>query len=120
MELQLSLAILSWCFHPDITLIGKIVPPVVITTERKNIPLSCYSMTRPSWSLSGKRIPLQHIQDEGATFKIINAKLKDTGRYFCNGTNQNGDNFRSYADVYVGSSKLCISASSLHMYRFLF
>lgn len=102
-------------FYPDNQLIGKIVPSSIVATVKSNVELTCYSMTTPYWTKDGYSIPSDFIEDGGATFRKVNARGKDSGRYYCVGTNQRGKNFKYYADIYIACKFFCKENYFMHV-----
>ena len=75
-----------------------------VSTGNKLI-LTCYSMTKPRWFKDAKIIPDKRVYKPWSDLIVYSSRTSDMGRYACQGTNQLGNIFEAYADVYVAGKK---------------
>ena len=71
----------------------------------KKLILTCYSMTKPQWFKDARIITDENVYTPWSDLIVYSSRSSDMGRYVCQGTNQLGNIFEAYADVYVAGKK---------------
>jgi len=82
--------------------IGNIVPSVIFSQVGHNASFHCISMTVPLWWKKEGKLNHDNTRESKYRLLLMDLKVSESGRYYCNGTKLNHESFTSYGDLYVG------------------